>query len=215
MGLLMKKHVVYLIHGLGHGPWMMQYLAYFLRKKSFETCFFKYDSLSRVFEDNVELLQTCLQNLPFDTIDVVAYSLGGLVLLKALELQTDPRIKRIVLLGSPLRGSRFGERVIGSKIGKFCLWKNAQLWKNMPSLVLPSAEVGLIAGSYRPKFKIFPSIFLEEPNDGIVSVSETQMPGLTDFMIIPVCHLGMLFSRAVGKSVVNFLEKGSFCHPSP
>ncbi len=207
-----KRHIVYLIHGLGHGPWMMQYLAHFLRKNSFDTRFFKYASLSRVFDHNVELLQTRLRNLPFDMIDIVAYSLGGVVLLKALELQPDPRIKRIVLLGSPLRGSRLGEVLGNSTVGKFCLEKNAQLWKDMPRVVLPCAEVGLIAGSYSPKFKIFPSIFHDKPNDGIVSVSETQLPGLTDFIVLPVRHLGMLFSKVVGKAVVNFLEKGNFCH---
>lgn len=210
MILLKKKRVVYLIHGLGSGPWIMQYLGYFLRKMAFDTCFFKYDSLKCAFEDNVELLQTCLRNLPYDSINIVAYSLGGLVLLKALEIQPDHRIKRIVLLGSPLRGSRFGETLASHKLGNFCLWKNAPLWKNMPRLVLPPAEVGLIAGSYSSKFKIFPSISLETPNDGIVSVHETQIPGLTDFIIMPVSHLGMLFSAAVGKVVVNFLEKGNF-----
>lgn len=208
---LNEKPVVCFIHGLACGPFIMQYLAFIIRKKHFSTCFFKYASLTQPFERNVEMLEAYLKNIFYDNIYCVAHSLGGLILLKALERQNCKRIKRVVLLGPPLKGSCYAHHIMQHKIGRLCFGKNAQLWENMPQFFLPQdVEVGIIAGNHSPTFNIFSPDFLEKPNDGIVSVSETHLQGIKDFIVLPVSHIGMLFSRSVGKVVVNFLKHGKF-----
>jgi hypothetical protein len=47
-------------------------------------------------------------------------------------------------------------------------------------------------------------------SDGSVSLSETQAPGLSDRVILPVSHTGMLFSPVVALQVCNFLAAGRF-----
>ena len=53
---------------------------------------------------------------------------------------------------------------------------------------------------------------LPEPNDGIVAVAETVIPGERDRIILPVSHSGMLVSRAVATQAAAFLRNGKFDH---
>jgi len=53
---------------------------------------------------------------------------------------------------------------------------------------------------------------LPDPNDGVVTVEETKIPGLHDQMIINVSHSGMLISVSVAKQVCMFLQNGNFSH---
>jgi hypothetical protein len=48
------------------------------------------------------------------------------------------------------------------------------------------------------------------PNDGVVCLDETRMPGLRDHLTMPVSHTGMIVSAGVTRQVCNFLELGYF-----
>ena len=50
----------------------------------------------------------------------------------------------------------------------------------------------------------------EEDNDGTVAVSETQLPGARDHLIMPVSHNGMLLSGSVVDQAAAFLKRGEF-----
>jgi len=43
-----------------------------------------------------------------------------------------------------------------------------------------------------------------------VAVSETQLPGATAHLILPVSHTGMLLSARVARETGSFLEHGRF-----
>jgi hypothetical protein len=51
---------------------------------------------------------------------------------------------------------------------------------------------------------------LPAPNDGTVSVDETQLAGAKEHIVHDVSHTGMLMSAAVAESLVKFLGSGSF-----
>ena len=53
---------------------------------------------------------------------------------------------------------------------------------------------------------------MEEPSDGTVAVSETELPGATDSLRLHVSHSGMVFSREVARQVAAFLRAGRFDH---
>ena len=46
--------------------------------------------------------------------------------------------------------------------------------------------------------------------DGTIGVSETQLPGATDHITLPVSHLGMLVSARVARETGAFLQEGRF-----
>ena len=56
---------------------------------------------------------------------------------------------------------------------------------------------------------------LPGPHDGVVTVDETRVPGLSDHIVLRVAHTEMLVSRAVVQQVVAFLERGKFDRTQP
>ena len=51
-----------------------------------------------------------------------------------------------------------------------------------------------------------------EPSDGVVTVEETRLAGLSDHIVLPVSHSGMLVSAQAARQVAVFLERGAFDH---
>jgi hypothetical protein len=70
-------------------------------------------------------------------------------------------------------------------------------------------ELGVIAGSLSAGIGRFVSD-LPEPNDGTVAVEETRIQGMTDHVVLPVTHTGMLASAEVADRTARFLETGRF-----
>lgn len=56
------------------------------------------------------------------------------------------------------------------------------------------------------------SAVLDDPDDGKVSVSDTRLQGMQDFVVVPVSHAMIMQDRAVLRLVKNYLAHGSF-HP--
>ena len=50
----------------------------------------------------------------------------------------------------------------------------------------------------------------DEPNDGSVAISETQLEGLSDGIELPVAHSEMLLSSEVVEQVEQFVLHGEF-----
>jgi hypothetical protein len=51
---------------------------------------------------------------------------------------------------------------------------------------------------------------MDGDNDGTVAVSETRLPGATDFITMPVGHMGLLMSARVARETCQFLKEGRF-----
>ena len=75
-------------------------------------------------------------------------------------------------------------------------------------------EVGVIAGD-RHLEPISSNFILSQPNDGIVSVASTKVPGMADFIELPVTHLSILSDPAVLREIVTFLQTGHFLPSAP
>ena len=54
------------------------------------------------------------------------------------------------------------------------------------------------------------SSLLEGDDDAIVRVSETQLQGSDDFLVLPVRHSRMMENTDVQKETLNFLLQGQF-----
>jgi hypothetical protein len=118
---------------------------------------------------------------------------------------------RIVLLGAPVRGSA-AARVAGSiGVGQWLIGPSAAeaLVSHRRRVAPPSREVGIIAGT-RPMGLGRWFARFDEPNDGTVAVSETQLDGARDRLVLPVSHLGMLMSPRVADASGHFLREGRF-----
>jgi len=144
-------------------------------------------------------------------VHVLAHSLGGVVTLETFATENELPPGRIVLLGSPVQGSRaaqaiaawsWGPQILGSLAVAELARPRARSW-NGPR------EVGVIAGSRSAGLgRLFSS--LPVPNDGTIAVDETRLPGATASITLDVSHTGMLFSLPVAESVTRFFRTGGF-----
>jgi pimeloyl-ACP methyl ester carboxylesterase len=146
-----------------------------------------------------------------DGCDLVAHSLGGLVALQALAAEPTLPVRRVVCLGSPLRGSMVAGRLAGWPIAGPLLGSSRELLcRGLPDWA-GQAEVGMIAGSLPLGMgRVVGGLAL--PHDGTVCVDETCLPGLADHIALRTTHTGMLFSPLVARQAVAFMRDGRFDH---
>ncbi len=209
----MSTVVVY-VHGLWlsgrEGAWLRRRLAQDLGA---ETLAFSYPSVVADATANAQALAEFLLPIRADTLHLVGHSLGGLVILKYFEEGAGTHLPpgRVVLLGSPLRGSRaarglarvpFGRKILGRSAGEELLTPRDRGWSG-------PRDIGVIAGDLGVGLGRLVGTGAE-PSDGTVLVEETRLEGATDHLVMRVSHSGMLFSAGVAKQAGAFLRTGGF-----
>ncbi len=199
-----------------HGLWMTGMESGLLRKRlhdeyGFATRQYSYHTVQLGLEDNMRLLHEFLADLPGETVHLVGHSLGGVLALNTLKRFPETRPGRVVCLGSPLRGSLtaramaglpFGEELLGVTMREAVLSGGLTEYQG-------SREVGVIAGTLSVGLGLVIEN-LPSPNDGTVSVAETQLPGIKDHLEISVSHTGLLVSTLVASQTAYFLRHGEF-----
>lgn len=177
----------------------------------FRAVAFSYPSITGTMSDHVRGLLEFAQAQKSDELHFVGHSLGGLVILRALELTDDLPPGRAVLLGSPVQGCRaaqgvvrlpFGKAILGAAVNEEVVQCTAREWKG-------HREIGVIAGSMGLGLgRLF--AHLETDHDGTVLVEETRLPGAKDHIVLEASHTGMLFSAEVAEQAAYFLSHGVF-----
>ncbi len=154
-------------------------------------------------------------------VHLVGHSLGGLVIYRAFQmgLLAPDRFSgdfcRVVLLGSPVRGSQSARALAAYPSTRRLLGQVGG--PNLPDGVPPTwpfaAQLGIIAGT-RPRGLGSLLAPFAGPNDGTVAVEETHLEGATDRCELPVSHTAIVWSQQVAEQVVAFLEHGRFDQPT-
>ena len=150
----------------------------------------------------------------------VGHSLGGLLIMETLRRYPELAAGRVVLLGTPARGSYAGRRVARYRLGRWMFGHSAEYWPERhpdsgraARWTRPEA-LGVIAGSLPlglgRMFGRLPGV-----NDGAVCLEETTVEGMTARAVLPVGHSAMLISARVAAKVAEFLSGGNFIANSP
>lgn len=201
-------HVV-LVHGLWFRELWLRVLAARLERAGFRVKGFNYPSTKVSLARNAMRLQhLCARDYP-DGVHLVGHSLGGLLILQMLEAGRWTKPGKVLFMGTPLSGSAVARRAAD--------WPGASLLLGAASDVLvegvpgwPEDRItGMIAGSRGVGLGVIAG-GLQKPHDGTVSVVETRHPRLTEHVTLPVTHTGMIYSGAVTRQVVSFLNRGRF-----
>ena len=202
-----------------HGLWMNGIETWWLRHRvaahGFATHAASYPTMHASAEQVAQQLAGQIADLA-PPVHLVGHSLGGLMLLKLFELLPEQPPGRVVLLGSPVAGSHAARSVAGWAIGPSLLGNIAVeeiVRRGSRNWTLPR-ELGVIAGSTSAGLGRLVSD-LPEPNDGTVAVEETRVEGMTEHIVLPVTHTGMLVSASVAEHVVRFLNSGRFLEQVP
>jgi pimeloyl-ACP methyl ester carboxylesterase len=174
---------------------------------------FHYRSVSGSMSDSAARLRDYARRLGAERLHFVGHSLGGLVIYRMLEQCGELPPGRVVFLGTPAVCSRaaLGVRqrlgrvsgVIGRCVAEELFTDHSRCWQ------LSDRPLGVVAGTHRMGMGgLFAK--LDGDNDGTVAVCETQMPGASDFVSLPVSHMGLLMSAKVARETGTFLQTGRF-----
>jgi fermentation-respiration switch protein FrsA (DUF1100 family) len=199
-----------------HGLWRSGFEGSLLLKRLGEdlesqTQAFAYDSVTSGIADNAQALATYLMDLRADCLHLVGHSLGGLLIFKLFENGAAANLPpgRIVLLGSPLNGSRAARNLARLPFGKLLMGgAQEELLSARQRHWRCERDLGVIAGNL--------SIGLGRlvgthgaPSDGTVFVDETRLAGAAH-LVLKVSHFGLPFSVEVARQSAAFLKAGAF-----
>jgi pimeloyl-ACP methyl ester carboxylesterase len=207
----MGEAVVYV-----HGLWMSGGESLLLRRRlsrefGMDVHPFRYATASSTMTEITSRLQSFVRGLEASRLHFVGHSLGGLVIYRFLERFPKQPPGRVVFLGTPSVASRAAVQAAHIRLVASAMGRSVQdeLLRPRDRRWNTDRELGIIAGTKALGVGQFLARF-EEDCDGTIGVSETQLPGATDHITLPVSHLGMLVSSRVAKETGAFLQDGRF-----
>ncbi|MBX3665264.1 MAG: alpha/beta fold hydrolase [Burkholderiales bacterium] len=202
---------VVVVHGLWMQGLVMGLLARRLGGGGFAAHTWSYPTLRGSLGENAARLARHCMALAAPRVHIVAHSMGGLVALRMLERHRELRCGRLVLLGTPYGDSFSARRLARFPGGRALLGRSIAEWLDGPRpLPRGDTEIGVIAGTRGFGLGRLVAPDLPRPNDGVVTLQETAVPGVTERIELDVGHTGMLLSRAVARQCAAFLRHGRF-----
>jgi triacylglycerol lipase len=195
----------------------MQPLAKQLAEAGFAVHNLSYASTEKAPEALVaevgEKIEACCREA--EKLNFVGHSLGGILIRAYLAKEPPVNAGRVVMLAPPNGGSEIVDSLGGTAIFGAIMGPSAQQLGTDPEsfpnrLPAPTVEVGVIAGtdSVNPAG----SVLIPDEDDGMVSLANTKLDGMTDFLVLPISHAFIMRSEEVGEQVIRFLDTGRFRH---
>jgi len=189
-----------------------------LDEAGFVTANIEYPSRDHKVEELADIavpdgLAACREREGIEKIHFVTHSLGGILVRQYLSMNEIPELGRVVMLGPPNQGSIAADEMvdvpgydwINGPAGK-------QLGKGEESVPLrlgpANFELGVIAGNRT--IDPITSAVLPNPDDGRVSVEDTKLEGMSDFVVVEHSHAFMMRMRKTIDLTIAFLNDGEF-----
>jgi len=182
---------VLLVHGYLAPVAILWPLGFALARSGHPPSYFDYPSRRGPFERHVPGLQRRLEAMraPYA---VVAHSMGGLLVHRALDTYEGPWPARIVHIAVPHAGSAFVRRVGGSRLGR----------RLVPAV--RASSFGVAAPAHR-----CPVGTLAGERDAMVRPDEARLAGASH-QTLPFGHNELILRPATAAAIVHFLHTGSF-----
>lgn len=208
-------HCAVLMHGIGRSPAAMRKMEKDLTRRGYAVLNLGYDSRHY---DLATLAQRMHDDVaPFAAahgcrLHFVGHSMGGLVIRTYVQAYKPEKLGRIVVLGSPNRGSEVADFL--NKIGVFePLYGPAgqQLLTSYDvsqTFEKPFYEIGVIAGDRT--IDPVSSLIITGNDDGKVSIDSTHIDGEKDHIVLHANHATMPSNAAVIIETAHFLQYGFF-----
>jgi len=209
---------VVLLHGLARTSSSLNVMQEALEEDGYLTANIDYPSREHEIAALATLaigegLASCRAGENVEKIHFVTHSLGGILVRQYLSTETVDELGRVVMLGPPNQGSNAVDDLDG--VPGFD-WLNGpaghQLGKGEASVPLALGpvdfELGVIAGNRT--IDPITSAVLDNPDDGKVSVEDTKVDGMDDFVIVQHSHAFMMRMQQPIELTKKFLRTGSF-----
>lgn len=207
-------HAVIYLHGIGRSSRSMRPLLEGMPKGGFVHVLFEYPSTRVPIAQSAEYLSSLITSLTDVTnISFVAHSMGGLVVRRYLQDHHDPRLLRMVMLGTPNKGAELANmlrrnlifQTVYGPAGQELVTDSTGTIGNLP---IPSFEFGIIAGGRGDDRGFNP--LLPGDNDSTVTINSARLAGAADFLRIPKIHSFLMSDETAIAATRCFLEHGRF-----
>jgi pimeloyl-ACP methyl ester carboxylesterase len=191
-----------LAHGMGRTPASQLLLARRLRASGFRIHLFGYTTL-RPFTVTLARLVARLRGLAGEEpFIVVGHSLGCVLLRAALPLLGPRQPLGCFFLAPPSTVPRAARFFAQNRLYRLLMGEPGQLLADdafMTALPIPAGPVKIYAGTGGPTGRRSP--FRQEPNDGILAVSETVLSPLSPPTLVPALHTFIMNSALVADDI--------------
>ena len=210
------EQCVILLHGLFRSALALKPMQWFLEREGYTTVNQSYPSLLYPIDELAEMavsagLQHC-HGLGLSRVHFVTHSLGGILVRQYAAQRDIPGLERVVMLGPPNQGSQvaqyYGSLELPGPVPPAILELGLDA-ESVPRRLGPVRfDLGVIAGNLR--LSTWLPGFPDESSDGTVTVAEAVVPGMLDFLQMPVSHTFMIVNPLVMQQVAYFLQHGEF-----
>ncbi len=212
------SETVVLVHGIWMRSAIMELLGWHLRRRGYRTEQVSYNFLQRAPAENAGRVLEAVRRAKTPVVHLVGHSLGGIVILhlldQAYEQKTDLPEGKVVLIGSPVRGSEVARHVYSKRLLRPFLGRSIErgLLGDAPireSLAGYGRPIGVITGV--GKFGIGAMFYrATQPGDGAVMEHETRLTGEESRITMPYSHTTLVLSSRCAAQVARFLSDGRF-----
>ena len=211
-----EKQLVVLMHGIAQPRIIMSGLAEFMEDSGYAVLNLSYPSTDKTIdrltgEIHKKLVHHDAFNA-FDQIHFVTHSMGGLVARAYIERHRPPNLGRVVMMGPPNKGSEVADllkdiwfyKAFFGPAGQELTTESRAPYGDHPV----DFELGVIAGTSAVMSMFGPASV--GPNDGLVTVESTKLPGMADHMTVPAAHVFIMNNPAARRGILSFLKDGHF-----
>lgn len=208
----MSGHGVILLHGIIRSSKSIYTVADQLRTDGFTAFPMEYPSTQISIPDAAEQLDSVIKNLEgIEQISLVGHSMGGLIIRAWFAKHHDPRIQRVVMMGTPNYGAEMADLLRRNILFRTVLGRAGQQLVTdtqglIPTLPTPPCEFAVIAGGLGNGRGWNPLI--PGDDDGTVTVASVRLAGAADSSVVPVLHHALLGNREVSQQIARFLKTG-------
>jgi triacylglycerol lipase len=217
-GSVQATECVVLLHGLMRSSWSMDAMYEAIQEDGFAAVNIDYPSRDFTIEELAPMavgdgLDGCRAIDGIDRIHFVTHSLGGILVRQYLANNEIPELGRVVMLGPPNQGTDAVDKLID--VPGFD-WINGPAGRQMgkgeesvPLMLGPAEfELGVIAADR--SIDPITSAVLDNPDDGRVTVEDTKLEGMDDFVVVHHSHAFMMRMRRPIELTIEFLRTGEF-----
>lgn len=210
---IMKKELVFLLHGLFMNSFIMTRFARHLRKEGYIVSVIDYNSINI---DTQLIFDTINKEIAINTpskVHFIGHSLGGLMIREYLSKNELSIPGRVVTLGTPHNTASIASKLKDLKLD-FVLGnsKNHGLIKPLDHDEWAfNQELGTISGT-KPigARQIFFPFEKQISTDGTVTLEESKIDGASDDIEVDINHTALVYSRDVMNHAITFLKDGKF-----
>jgi pimeloyl-ACP methyl ester carboxylesterase len=207
-------HAVIYLHGIGRSSRSLAPIFKAMPRHGYVHVPMEYPSTRVTLEQSAEYLRSVITSLTaISKISFVVHSMGGLVVRRYLKDHHDPRLHRMVMLGTPNNGAELADMLKQNFFFRKIYGPAGQELISDPdgtiqSLPTPPFEFGIIAGG-RGDDRGFNKL-LPGDDDGTVTVASARLAGAVDYLRLPKIHTFLMSDPTAIAAVQHFLEHGRF-----